>query len=204
MVNQSYEYRQLLSTRPAAKPNHEVNSLVPNWTLSSNFPYWTTFASRVIGQYWVRSGSFSSHRFGSGVLHLFGSGLLLVRFGSVVLHRFGSGALPRVGSGVISPPARASVPIRALVLHMLLSDPSSCLHSDPSSSIRSDPSSASVAFLFAIFPQVLGSDPIGFFAQFYISDPSPLIRSDPNPALFLKLFQQVFTPFDDVFDHSNY
>ena len=36
-MNQSYEYRQPLCTRPAAKPNHEVNSLVPIWTLSSNF-----------------------------------------------------------------------------------------------------------------------------------------------------------------------
>ncbi len=36
-MNQSYEYRQPLCTRPAAKPNHEVNSLVPIWILSSNF-----------------------------------------------------------------------------------------------------------------------------------------------------------------------
>ena len=96
---QSHKHRLPLGTRPAAKPNHEVNSSVPNWILSSNFPYWTIFASRVIGQYWVGSGSFQA--IGSGRVHcvvlMHGLPLIAVRFGSTPSRRFGSGVLLRVG-----------------------------------------------------------------------------------------------------------
>ena len=39
IVVQSYRRRQLLGTRPAAKPNHEADSLIPIWILSSNFSF---------------------------------------------------------------------------------------------------------------------------------------------------------------------
>ena len=150
------------------------------------------------------SGWVPSQAIGSGRVSSICSGRVFFWCGSgrVPLHRFGSGASPRVESGVISPPARASVPIRLLVLHMLLSDPSSCLRSDPSSLIRSDPSSVSVAFLFATFPKCwvpIRSDSL-LSSTYLIRAPYPIRTLH----YFLKLFQQVVTPFDDVFDHSNY
>ena len=115
IVIQSYRHRQPLSTRPAAKPNHEVNSLVPNWILSSNFPYWTTFASRVIGQYWVGSGSFQA--IGSGRVHCIAS----VR----VFFWYGSGRVSSSGSGRVAVflPVHAPSPISFLIFHLLRSDP---------------------------------------------------------------------------------
>ena len=106
--------------------------------------------------------------------------------------------------GCHSPPVRASAPIRLLILHVLQSDPSSCFRSDPSSIIRSDPSSASVAFLFATFPKCWV--PIRSDSLLSSTYPIRAPLSDPIRTLhcFLGLFQQVFTPFDDVFDHSNY
>ena len=82
--------------------------------------------------------------------------------------------------------------------------PSSLSRSNLSSFIRSDPSSVIVAFLFATFLKCqvpIRSNPLPSSTYPIRAHISDLIR---NLHCFLKLFQQVFTPFDDVFDHSNY
>ena len=180
-----------------------------------------------ISGYWSilgRVGFFLRSSVRVGVLYPFGSGppsdavrvgiplglsqlLLLLQVGSVL--PFGSGRV-LLGScfrSVFMLLFICSYPIRfraPALIRLCVSDPIRPLRSDPSSSIRSDPSLASVAFLFATFPKcwvLIRSDSL-------LSSTYPIRAplSDPIRTLhcFLKLFQQVFTPFDDVFDHSNY
>ena len=173
---------------------------------------------------WVGSGSTSSYRFGSVFFIRSGRVPLLMRFGSAFLwvrvscfFFFGSGRCflsGRVGSFLVRAfdPSSCSpsyAPIRSAFLapaliRLCISDPIRPLRSDSSSSIRSDPNSASVAFLFATFPKCWV--PIRSDSLLSSTYPIRAPLSDPIRTLhcFLKLFQQVFTPFDDVFDHSNY
>ena len=99
IVIQSYRHRQPLSTRPAAKPNHEVNSLVPIWILGTNFPFGLPLHLGLWSSS-VRFGSLPPIRFGSGILLLSGS----VRVSSSI--RFGSDLLLLSGSVRVSPPIR--------------------------------------------------------------------------------------------------
>ena len=112
---QSYRHRQPLCTRPAAKPNHEAHSLVPNWILSqsssfglplhlgfwstpsspdrSSFPHFTLLQVVVISSS-VRIGILlpkQSDQFGiSNSTFLSASG----RIGVIFLQRFGSESTP--------------------------------------------------------------------------------------------------------------
>ena len=110
---------------PQQKPNHEVNSLVPNWILSSNFPYWTTFASRVIGQYWV----------GSDSLQAIGSGLVPCIASVRVFLWYGSGRVSPFGSGRVVIPHSVRVPalVPRLVPFLIL------IRSDSFTILRSEP-----------------------------------------------------------------
>ena len=105
IVIQSYRHRQPLSTRPAAKPNHEVNSLIPIWILGTNFPFGLPLHLGLWSSS-VRFGSLPPIRFGSGILLLSGS----VRVSSFYSVRIRSPPPIRFGSGVSSYSVRFGSP----------------------------------------------------------------------------------------------